>query len=54
MNILEINVNGPQMITQAFMPLMRKGDRKLVVNTYVCPIEGTALTARAQESRHGG
>ncbi|KAG9785204.1 hypothetical protein ABEF93_007057 [Exophiala dermatitidis] len=32
MSTLEINVNGPQRVTAAFVPLLRKGSRKLIVN----------------------
>lgn len=35
MNNLEVNVNGAQIVTAAFLPLLRKGSRKLVVNVYV-------------------
>ncbi|EXJ95963.1 hypothetical protein A1O1_01088 [Capronia coronata CBS 617.96] len=32
MSTLDVNVNGPQRVTTAFLPLLRKGSRKLVVN----------------------
>lgn len=35
MSTLDVNVSGPQNITTAFLPLLRKGSRKLVINVYV-------------------
>jgi NAD(P)-dependent dehydrogenase (short-subunit alcohol dehydrogenase family) len=32
MSTLEVNVNGAQIVTAAFLPLLRKRSRKLVVN----------------------
>lgn len=32
MNTLDVNVNGVQRVTAAFLPLLRKGSRKLVIN----------------------
>jgi hypothetical protein len=32
MHILDVNVNGIQLATAGFLPLLRRGERKLVFN----------------------
>jgi NAD(P)-dependent dehydrogenase (short-subunit alcohol dehydrogenase family) len=31
----EVNVLGPQIVTVAFLPLLRKGDKKIIMNMYI-------------------
>jgi len=32
----EVNVIGPQIITVAMLPLLKKGNKKVIVNMYLC------------------
>lgn len=35
----EINTLGPQIVTKAFLPLLRKGSKKIIMNMYIpCPL----------------
>ena len=34
MDVLKVNVNGIQLTTAAFLPLLQKGEKKLVLNVY--------------------